>query len=353
VASESIVHAKSDVITEYGTTEPFNIHSGVRQGCHLSTILFALGIHNIIQEVEQLQLGYTFHSGKIQILSELFADDLALLTNNIEDMQTSVLKLNDALINTGVRININKTELVCNLAACTLATRNNSNKHIQLNNRTIIVGNHKKAFRYLGIHTNANGDSDPHFKYIVEKATNKINVLSQQNKFTVMEAKTVLNTIIIPTMTYSCDVFKWNTTQLNKLNTIITKGFLKLTKIKRTKMGRGFIFIKEEYGGLGIEEPSTIFKVESITGLHKVLNYNTDSRLRSATEQRIQDVQKQANIYKHLATINELFNTPNKFKSHITEALTNMRTIWITFTNIAQMKKENNKILLSSALLLK
>jgi ribonuclease HI len=118
-------------------------------------------------------------------------------------------------------------------------------------------------------------------------------------------------------------------------------------------MGRGFIFTKEEYGGLGIEEPSTIFKVESITGLHKVLNYNTDSRLRSATEQCIQDVQKQANIYKHLTTTNELFNTFNKFKSHITEALTNMHTTWITFTNIAQIKKENNKILLSSALLLK
>lgn len=74
---------------ELGFTEFFNIDTGVRQGCILSPWLYALYINDLAKEIKQSGLGAFIDEKKQFRLSLLlYADDIVLLGNNKEDLQT-------------------------------------------------------------------------------------------------------------------------------------------------------------------------------------------------------------------------------------------------------------------------
>ena len=67
-------------------TEWFNINYGVRQGDSLSTTLFSAFINDLANEIKYLNLGIDIDNGKISSL--FYADDIVLLANNEEELQT-------------------------------------------------------------------------------------------------------------------------------------------------------------------------------------------------------------------------------------------------------------------------
>ncbi|KAI8498288.1 hypothetical protein Bbelb_242320 [Branchiostoma belcheri] len=98
------------VRTEGGTTDFFDIVTGVRQGCILSPFLFLLTIDFVLRKTtEDGREGVRWREG--EKLADLdFADDLALLSENNQDLQHLTTKLEQFAGKVGLRISIEKTK---------------------------------------------------------------------------------------------------------------------------------------------------------------------------------------------------------------------------------------------------
>lgn len=101
-------------------SEPFQIATGVRQGDQLSPLLFNCVLEKIIREwsstiptTSGIQVGYKRDGLLVNCLA--FADDLALIANNIEEATTQISILQSLAAKTGLKIAFNKTEFISNI----------------------------------------------------------------------------------------------------------------------------------------------------------------------------------------------------------------------------------------------
>ena len=94
------------------TSEKFQVKTGVRQACLLSPFLFLLVIDWIMKETtrgENNGIQWTL----FEQLDDLgFADDLALLAHNQNQMQDKTCSLETFSAKTGLRTSLRKTELI-------------------------------------------------------------------------------------------------------------------------------------------------------------------------------------------------------------------------------------------------
>ena len=94
------------------TSEKFQVKTGVRQGCLLSPFLFLLVIDWIMRETTRGKnngIQWTL----FEQLDDLdFADDLALLAHNQNQMQDKTSRLETFSAKSGLKINLRKTELI-------------------------------------------------------------------------------------------------------------------------------------------------------------------------------------------------------------------------------------------------
>lgn len=78
----------ASVWTPLGKTEPFLVASGLRQGCLLSPLLFALYVNDLEDEFEKgMQVGTQL----IKVI--LYADDIVIMAENPVALQKNIFKL--------------------------------------------------------------------------------------------------------------------------------------------------------------------------------------------------------------------------------------------------------------------
>ena len=76
---------ESCVLVGKQRTKWFVVEAGVRQGCILSPILFAIFIDGLARALKRVKVGSTLEGVKFNIA--LFADDLAILAESRKDLQ--------------------------------------------------------------------------------------------------------------------------------------------------------------------------------------------------------------------------------------------------------------------------
>ena len=102
---------KACVTINGSMTDWFTTELGVRQGDNLSPTLFSIFINELAQQVKQLDLGINIGNGrKLSIL--LYADDLAILSENPIDMQEMLNCINEWCDRVKMKINMSKTKLM-------------------------------------------------------------------------------------------------------------------------------------------------------------------------------------------------------------------------------------------------
>ena len=77
-------HVNSAVRINGYHTDWFPVDLGVKQGCLLSPLLFAIFINDLADQIKQLGLGLPYGDDTLSIL--LYADDIVLLADTEQDM---------------------------------------------------------------------------------------------------------------------------------------------------------------------------------------------------------------------------------------------------------------------------
>jgi len=103
------------VITPHGETYPFDLESGVKQGCPLSPLLFILFLEPLLIHLDAQGKGYTMSApandgDPVELITQAFADDQLLVAESHGDIQ-ELLDLTTDFMNTyGMELSIGKAK---------------------------------------------------------------------------------------------------------------------------------------------------------------------------------------------------------------------------------------------------
>ena len=92
------------------TTDWFDVSGGLRQGCCLSPLLFNLFINGLALRVKALGKGVRAGDQLVSIL--LYADDVVLIADNAQDLQSMLDLLNDWCLANRMSVNSSKSNVI-------------------------------------------------------------------------------------------------------------------------------------------------------------------------------------------------------------------------------------------------
>ena len=143
------MYANAISVVQLGTevSSHFPCRKGVRQGCNLSPLLFNLFIADLEQHLEADEAeGVDLMHSKLQLL--LFADDLVLLSESPEALQSSINSLSKYCLKWSLQVNLTKTKVVC------FSRQRTSRSHMfHLSGSPITTAS---EYKYLGVLMSAN-----------------------------------------------------------------------------------------------------------------------------------------------------------------------------------------------------
>ena len=106
VITDMYSNASTKIVTKKGSTERIMIKSGVKQGCPLSPLLFNLVMDELVERMQESELGERLNEEHIAVMA--FADDLVVISNNDYKMRKLLKIVEKFLDEKGLRVNAKK-----------------------------------------------------------------------------------------------------------------------------------------------------------------------------------------------------------------------------------------------------
>ena len=106
---------EATVRTGHGTTDWFQTGKGVRQDCILSPCLFNLYAEYIIRNTELYEAQDGIKIARRNINNLRYADDTTFMAERKEELTSLLMKVKEESGNVGLKLNIQKTNLVPSL----------------------------------------------------------------------------------------------------------------------------------------------------------------------------------------------------------------------------------------------
>lgn len=216
----------------------FECSVGLRQGEVSSPVLFALFLEDLELYLQHKDsCGLTVNDITLMLL--LFADDMAILGESIEDLQHSLDSLHQYCQKWGLTVNTDKTKLMV------FRKRGNTRQDEQwfYDGRQLDI---VSDFNYLGTVLHYNGSFSSNQQTLAGKSLKAMNVLLQQIKkldFTPKTLCQLFDAFVSSTANYACEV--WGNTKSKEIERIHLKFCKQILGVKLSTSNAGV------YGELG------------------------------------------------------------------------------------------------------
>ena len=235
------------VLNDGGSSEPFQVTNGVKQGCVLAPTLFSMMFAAMLMEafkdsstgipIRYRYDGNLFNLRRLQALSKvneakirdlLFADDCALNAATEQEMQREVDQFSSACDDFGLIINAQKTEVMFQLAL----EKPYHKPHILVKRQSLQAVD---DFTYLGCTISRHINIDDEIKNRIAKASSafgrlrkkvwKRRGISQSTRVKVYKA------VVLTTLLYGCEawtVYRRHEKQLQQFHTRCLRRILNI-----------------------------------------------------------------------------------------------------------------------------
>ena len=246
-------------------TQEFDIQSGVRQGCHLSAVLFNLYLDELVTKLE----GENMHAPSIKnttIPILLYADDLVIIAESEIGLKRALKTLENFCTEKDLKVNTDKTKVM----VVTKSGRGKGTNPWYYMNETI---EETKEYCYLGLIITNNGKWKKCIEERITIAKNKLapirTYFHRQKKCSIDLIKKIFQAVIEPVILYGSEI--WGVEkEAQKIDTIANSLAKEILGIKKNVPNKT---VRQE---LGIEATSEKAIGRAITYLCK--NKNNENK---------------------------------------------------------------------------
>ena len=212
-------------------SELFGVHRGVRQGCTLSPWLFNVFMDRVTREARRhLRSEVKLSTGDVGVL--LFADDMVVMAESVEGLQSNLQVLSDVLSRWELKVNWRKTKMM-------RVARESEECEVKIREETI---EQVDAMKYLGVMISSDGSMEKEVEARIGSATQVIGGMSEivlrRKELSRNTKLKVMNATMMPTLLYGCETWSLSkklqsriqATQINVLRRI--EGLSKLDRVR-------------------------------------------------------------------------------------------------------------------------
>ena len=217
--------AKSCIRLNNNFTEWFETTIGVRQGCLLSPDLFNLFLENILAEAFEdcKNLGINVDGCRLKDLR--FADDIALIADSEDDLQTLIQQVHAVSKKYGMEISIPKTK------AMIFSRDDQLQVNIKLDGTSLEQVN---RFKYLGVTLTPSNDSTSEIQsrlMLASTALGKLQKVWTDKDISLTTKLRLVNALVYPVLLYGSEIWTIKANDLKKLVAFEMRCFRKILNI--------------------------------------------------------------------------------------------------------------------------
>lgn len=227
------------------STSKIRVNRGVKQGCPLSPLLFNLVIDELLDELPD-RLGYNIKGVNVKALA--FADDLVLIGNSPEGLQSMMETTSEFLKKRGLRLQKKKctTLGITHTRGRTSATRIRTSPFVTIGEDPVPVIRPGEWTKYLGVQIGPQGTCKLQRNAVREnlERLRKARLKPQQKVF-------MLRFHFIPRWSYSLAITSQTVNTLNFIDREVRRCVRSIVHAPAS-LSNDFIHLPTKCGGLGI-----------------------------------------------------------------------------------------------------
>lgn len=194
-------------ITEDQTTDKIPLKKGVRQGDTISPKLFTLALEDVFKKLEWSKKGINIDGRYLNHLR--FADDIVLISNNLEELREMLTELKTASEEIGLKMNMGKTKIMTTNEIAPQVREGN----IEEVDEYIYLGHMIKLGK-----ENQTAEVNRRVR-MTWAATGKLGMILKNHNIPINLKRKVFNACILPVMTYGMETMTLTIKSANKLRT--------------------------------------------------------------------------------------------------------------------------------------